>query len=219
VGLLGPNAHGELLEPDRVPDCYLGLLLRAGDPDRASGVLVVSPATLLHPAVPRPDRTLVYELLTGYPDREPRLAARHLEGARRRPAGGRQRGHRLLAARPRQGPPLRGADRRGRPGVGAAGHGLGARGAPRPGRPPDQRGVPAVAEPDQWTPARRRLPVTLAAVSAVDSGRPDTRPRFRKQKRTGGRCRSVRFHRHPDTVPRRCPRWGRAVAAGPWRTP
>jgi hypothetical protein len=62
---LGPNADGELLEPGRVSDCYLGLLLRAGDPDQAPGVLVVSPAALLHPAVPQPDGTLVYELVTG----------------------------------------------------------------------------------------------------------------------------------------------------------
>jgi hypothetical protein len=72
VGLLGPNAHGGLLEPGRVGDCYLGLLLRVDDPDQASGVLVVSPAALLHPAVPQPDGTLVYELVTGHPDREPR---------------------------------------------------------------------------------------------------------------------------------------------------
>jgi len=69
---LGSNAHGQLVEPGRVGDCYLGLLLRVGDPDQASGVLVVSPAALLHPAVPRPDGTLVYELVTGHPDREPR---------------------------------------------------------------------------------------------------------------------------------------------------
>ena len=71
MGLLGPNADGELLEPGRVPDCYLGLLLGAGDPDQAPGVLVVSPAALLHPAVPQPDGTLVYELVTGQPDRQP----------------------------------------------------------------------------------------------------------------------------------------------------
>jgi hypothetical protein len=71
VGLLGPNADGELLEPGRVSDCYLGLLLRADDLDQAAGVLVVSPAGLLHPAVPQPDGTLVYELVTGHPDRQP----------------------------------------------------------------------------------------------------------------------------------------------------
>jgi hypothetical protein len=30
VAQLGANAHGEVLEPGRVPDCYLGLRL---DPD------------------------------------------------------------------------------------------------------------------------------------------------------------------------------------------
>jgi hypothetical protein len=67
---LGANAHGEMLEPGRVPDCYLGLRL---DPDdtEAAGVLVVGPAALLHPVVPQPDGTLLYELLTGHPDRTP----------------------------------------------------------------------------------------------------------------------------------------------------
>jgi hypothetical protein len=71
VGLLGPNADGELLEPGRVPDCYLGLLLCGGDRNQAPGLLVVSPAGLLHPAVPRPDGSLLYELVTGHPDRAP----------------------------------------------------------------------------------------------------------------------------------------------------
>jgi hypothetical protein len=35
-------------------------------------VLVVAPAALLHPVVPQPDGTLLYELLTGHPDRTPR---------------------------------------------------------------------------------------------------------------------------------------------------
>jgi hypothetical protein len=35
-------------------------------------VLVVAPATLLHPLVPQPDGTVLYELLTGHPDRVPR---------------------------------------------------------------------------------------------------------------------------------------------------
>lgn len=66
---LGRNAHGETLEPGRVPDCYLGLLLRDADDAEAAGVLIVSPAALLHQAVPQPDGTLLYELLTGHPDR------------------------------------------------------------------------------------------------------------------------------------------------------
>jgi hypothetical protein len=52
-----------------VPDCYLGLRLDPEDDDQAAGVLVVAPAALLHPAVPQPDGTLLYELLTGHPDR------------------------------------------------------------------------------------------------------------------------------------------------------
>jgi hypothetical protein len=55
-----------------VPDCYLGLLLppgSAGEPE-AGTVLVVAPAALLHPGVPQPAGSLVYELLTGHPERE-----------------------------------------------------------------------------------------------------------------------------------------------------
>jgi hypothetical protein len=70
VAQLGANAHGEVLEPGRVPDCYLGLRL---DPPAAQTpeVLVVAPVALLHPAVPQPDSTLLYELVTGHPDRTP----------------------------------------------------------------------------------------------------------------------------------------------------
>jgi hypothetical protein len=68
VGQLGANALGEVLVPGRVPDCYLGLRLDSLDPDtEAAGVLVVAPASLLHPCVPQPDGTLLYELLTGHP--------------------------------------------------------------------------------------------------------------------------------------------------------
>jgi hypothetical protein len=67
---LGANALGEVLEPGRLPDCYLGLHL---DPDEggATGVLVVAPAALLHPSVPQPDGTVLYELVPGHPDRTP----------------------------------------------------------------------------------------------------------------------------------------------------
>jgi hypothetical protein len=64
----GLNALGETLEPSRVADCYLGLLLPpgpAGEPE-AGTVLIVTPAALLHPDVPQPAGSLVYELLTGY---------------------------------------------------------------------------------------------------------------------------------------------------------
>ena len=51
-------------------DCYLGLRLDPTDHDaEAAGVLVVAPAALLHPAVPQPDATVLYELVTRPPDR------------------------------------------------------------------------------------------------------------------------------------------------------
>jgi hypothetical protein len=53
-----------------VLDCNLGLHLDPSDTE-AAGVLVVAPAALLHPAVPQPDGTVLYELLTGHPDRAP----------------------------------------------------------------------------------------------------------------------------------------------------
>jgi hypothetical protein len=51
VAQLGANAHGEVLEPGRVPDCYLGLHLEPDDDAEAVGVLVVAPAALLPPVV------------------------------------------------------------------------------------------------------------------------------------------------------------------------
>jgi hypothetical protein len=70
VAQLGANAHGEVLEPGRVPDCHLGLRL---DPAAAATpeVLVVAPSALLHPVVPQPDGTVLYALVTGHPDRAP----------------------------------------------------------------------------------------------------------------------------------------------------
>jgi hypothetical protein len=70
---LGPNALGEILEAGRVADCYLGLLLPPGPAGEleAGTVLIVGPAALLHPRVPQPAGSLVYELLTGHPEREP----------------------------------------------------------------------------------------------------------------------------------------------------
>jgi hypothetical protein len=72
VAQLGRNAHGEVLEPGRVPDCYLGLLLDSPGGQHPGRVLVVAPAALLHPGVPQPDGTVPYELVTGHPDRAPR---------------------------------------------------------------------------------------------------------------------------------------------------
>jgi hypothetical protein len=54
-----------------VPDCYLGLRLDPDDGAEPAGVVVVAPASLLHPSVPQPDATVLYELLTGHPDRAP----------------------------------------------------------------------------------------------------------------------------------------------------
>ena len=53
---LGPNALGQVLEPGRATDCYLGLLLPpgpAGEPE-AGTILIIAPAALLHPRVPSP---------------------------------------------------------------------------------------------------------------------------------------------------------------------
>jgi hypothetical protein len=41
------------------------------DDEQTAAVLVVAPASLLHPFVPQPDGTLLYELATGHPDRAP----------------------------------------------------------------------------------------------------------------------------------------------------
>jgi hypothetical protein len=72
VSELGPNAFGELVDPGRV-DCYLGLPLPTEnkDEDGVGEVLVVAPRWLLHPAVSQPAGSLVYELATGHPDRQP----------------------------------------------------------------------------------------------------------------------------------------------------
>ncbi len=72
---LGPNAYGEQLRPGRVADCYLVILLDqplaeiAPEPGR---VLVVAPAVLLHEQIPQPEGQVLYDLLTGHPDRAPR---------------------------------------------------------------------------------------------------------------------------------------------------
>jgi hypothetical protein len=71
VTQLGANAFGEVLEPGRVPDCYLGLRLDPPSQTEPAGVLVVAPASLLHPCVPQPGGTVLYELVTGHADRTP----------------------------------------------------------------------------------------------------------------------------------------------------
>ena len=69
---LGANAHGEVLVPGRVSDCYLGLRLDPAGDNHGAGVLVVARAALRQPSVPQPDGTVLYELVTGHPDRAPR---------------------------------------------------------------------------------------------------------------------------------------------------
>jgi hypothetical protein len=72
---LGPNAFGEQLQPGRVTDCYLGILLDqplaeiAPEPGR---VLVVAPAALLGEQIPQAHGQVLYDLVTGHPDRSPR---------------------------------------------------------------------------------------------------------------------------------------------------
>ena len=68
---LGANALGEVLVPGRVPDCFLGLRLDPAGGTEAAGMLIVGPAVLLDPVVPQPDGTVLYELVTGHPDRTP----------------------------------------------------------------------------------------------------------------------------------------------------
>jgi hypothetical protein len=73
VDQLGPNALGEVLEPGRVPDCYLGLLLPPGPAGEfeAGTVLVVGPGHPAPPRCPQPDGSLLYGLLTGHPNGSP----------------------------------------------------------------------------------------------------------------------------------------------------
>jgi hypothetical protein len=73
VDQLGPNALGETLEPGRVADCYLGLVLPPGPVGEleAGTILIVGPAPCCTLVSPQPAGSLVYELLTGHPEREP----------------------------------------------------------------------------------------------------------------------------------------------------
>ena len=71
ISELGPNTFGEHHDPGRVADCYLALPLPNQDGDGPGGVLVVAPRWLLHPAIPQPAGSLLYELVTGHPDRGP----------------------------------------------------------------------------------------------------------------------------------------------------
>lgn len=61
---LGPNGHGEYLQPGRVTDCYLGILLDqplAEIAPEPGSVLVVAPAALLHREIPQPHGRVLYD--------------------------------------------------------------------------------------------------------------------------------------------------------------
>jgi hypothetical protein len=117
---LGPNGYGEYLQPGRVTDCYLGILLDqplAEIAPEIGCVLVVAPAALLDGEVPQPHGQVLYDLLTGHPDRAPRelvfLADLTVElrawpeqtwtAIGIQPRSCPARGGRSLARRPRQG--------------------------------------------------------------------------------------------------------------------
>ncbi len=68
---LGPNALGQHLDPGRATDGYLALPLPVRGGQGQGGVLVVTPRVLLHLSVPQPAGSLLYELTTGHPDRQP----------------------------------------------------------------------------------------------------------------------------------------------------
>jgi hypothetical protein len=75
VRWLGPNSFGEELTPGAVGDCYLGLLVDqplAASLPASGSLLVVGPSALLDERVRQPDGRVVYDLLTGHPDRSPR---------------------------------------------------------------------------------------------------------------------------------------------------
>jgi hypothetical protein len=132
-----------------------------------SGVLVVAPAALLH-----------------------------LEQGRDRPAGRRRCGGGLRAARRPAGPAAGRADRRGDPGLGAAGHDLRAHPTRRPAPAPARPRVPA---PVQWPPTGRPVP------AAADIRRLRDCPRRTPTVRTATAApevSGVQFGSHPDTAAR-----------------
>jgi len=69
VAQLGANAHGEVLEPGRVPDCYLGLRPRPGPPRTGGQCPGGGADRAAASGWPQPDGTVLYELVTGHRDR------------------------------------------------------------------------------------------------------------------------------------------------------
>jgi hypothetical protein len=75
VTQLGANAHGEVLEPGRVADCYLGLAPGPARPQRAGRRAGGRPGRATasgRAAAGRPLEPGLYALVTGHPDRTPR---------------------------------------------------------------------------------------------------------------------------------------------------
>jgi hypothetical protein len=71
---LGPNGYGEYLQPGRVTDCYLGILLDqplAQIMTETRSVLVVAPAALRHREILQPHGWVLHNLVTGHPERGP----------------------------------------------------------------------------------------------------------------------------------------------------
>ena len=145
---LGPNGHGEYLQPGRVTDCYLGILLDqplAEIAPEPGSVLVVAPAALLHRQIP--SRTA--GCCTTPADRPPRpgtagagvprgshrgaagLAAADLDHRGCQPRGGPAAGGGPLARRPGQGVGAWRGERRGGPRARPPTDGLCACAAPR----------------------------------------------------------------------------------------
>jgi hypothetical protein len=179
VDQLGPNALGEVLEPGRIADCYLGLLLPpgpAGEPEAGTMLIVAHrrrgraassqrPPAGWQPALRaahRPSRAPAQRAgVPGRPHlRAARLALRHLGHPGSRSAGGCSRRGRLLAGRPPGRSAVRRPQLRGGPLPPAARHDLHTQPAPRP---TDRSAAPrlsAVAAPHERAPPRRPLPLT-----------------------------------------------------------
>jgi hypothetical protein len=69
---LAPTPSGSTSTPAGSPTATSGCCSATADGEPEAGrVLVVGPAALLHPHIPQPAGSLVFELLTGHPERQP----------------------------------------------------------------------------------------------------------------------------------------------------
>ena len=85
-----PQRRRAVVRPRPGADGYLALPLPVHNGAGAGRVLVVAPAALLHPRVPQPAGSLLYELATGHPGRGPRELVFPAEPRRRAAPGERQ---------------------------------------------------------------------------------------------------------------------------------